>query len=475
MDCAEFDEFPSSSRTQIEISESRDEHWVRPPPRRHVASVDPLEPRPLLHVLAPEYKKYMRPRRVEVVPGLQDDGKITVRHPFVDRFIARMPTISPAEGRRPPIEAWWKKGIKEKTVSEVLNVGASLDEYQSDCVFALAALKVLHHPKHPKHFAFWGRDPAQKTAERVQKVFDFSPCPIESPVGWLGIQENLWLVDGLQASQFPTKKEGKKVDNGMLLRKRKAHASAAAAAQVHVGAAGELEERPRKRTRTTKVAEKQVAEEAELATPPVPQSDIAEAPTVLVEHHHADKATKLELIGVELPPSSTLEVEVVAKHSADRQAEEPSPEPTRRSARQASKKNPATSAASTPMTELGSLPETLSPMSSAPASVDEQRPTLTRARSSSSSSGSSTAVSDTGSGGDTAVEPDSNEGSSKGKGKAKLEDEADADVEKAPVRTSGRVRKPAKKALHVEEEPVLPLKKAAPIPTENRKSKTKRS
>ncbi|EKM54020.1 uncharacterized protein PHACADRAFT_257601, partial [Phanerochaete carnosa HHB-10118-sp] len=248
---------------------------------------------------------------------------------------------------------------------------------------------------------------------------DLSPCPIESPVGWLGIQENLWLVDGLQASLFPTKKEGKKVDNGMLLRKRKAQANAAAISQAQAGATGELEERPRKRTRTAKANEKENAEQAEVPTAPMPQPDIIEAPDAPAENIHADKVTKLELIGAELPPASTLEVESATNRSAGHQMAAPSPEPTRRSTRQANKKNPTPSAASTPMTEIGSLPDTLSPISSAPASVDEPRPPLKRARSSSSSSGSSTAVSDTGSGGDTAVEPDSGEGINKGKGKGK--------------------------------------------------------
>lgn len=304
---------------------------------------------------------------------------------------------------------------------------------------------------------------------------DLSPCPIASPVGWLGISENLWLVDGLQASVFPTKKEGKKVDNGMLLRKRKAQANAAAAAQVQGGATGDLEERPRKRTRTTKASEKCNTEHAEVPVALVPQSDVVEAPEVSVEKPQADKATKLELIGVDLPPPSTLEVQSAPAGPGGHHLVEPSPEPTRRSARQANKKNPAASAASTPMSDIASLPDTLSPMSSASASVDEQRPSITRARSSSSSSGSSTAVSDTGSGGDTAVEPDSIEGAAKGKGKATQEDDVDVTgTEKAPVRTSGRVRKPAKKALHVEEEEILP-KKVAAAPAENRKTRAKRS
>ena len=112
----------------------------------------------------------MQHRRIQVVPGLQKDGKMTEKHPFVELFLAKMPRISPQEGRKPPVEAWWRKGIKEKTVNDILGLSACLDEFQSECIFALAALKVLNHPENPKHFAFWGKEPAPKTAERVQRV-----------------------------------------------------------------------------------------------------------------------------------------------------------------------------------------------------------------------------------------------------------------------------------------------------------------
>lgn len=176
---SELHTYASTSRFQYTTSSVRDEIPVgrQPPPHprpahahSHIAPIMSTDSFAAPSILRPEYHKYFQPRRVEVVPGLQNDGRLTVRHPFVGRFLARTPSISPTDGRKPPAEAWWYKGMKKRSVSEVLDVGAELDEYQSECVFVLAALKVLHHPQHAKHFAFWGREPAPKTAERVQRV-----------------------------------------------------------------------------------------------------------------------------------------------------------------------------------------------------------------------------------------------------------------------------------------------------------------
>jgi hypothetical protein len=167
----------STSPLQIPISSIRDEPFVRPPPCCDLVVARTSLP----DLLRPEYHKYKQPRRFEIAPGYQDDGRITIRHPFVDLLLARMPSISPQEGRKPPVEAWWRKGIKEKNVNEILDMGIYLNEYQSECVFALAALRVLYHPENPKHFAFWGREPAQKTAERVQKVLRESQHAFHCP------------------------------------------------------------------------------------------------------------------------------------------------------------------------------------------------------------------------------------------------------------------------------------------------------
>ena len=265
------------------------------------------------------------------------------------------------------------------------------------------------------------------------------------------MKENTWIVNGLQASLFPNEKEkaARKGDSdGMTLRKRKNQASAAGSA----GVTGDPDERPRKRTRTSKAVEKRAGE----TQPPASRASQRATPSIAVTStdEPASKATKLELINVELPPVGTIEVaSLPVPQSTSDTLDVPSPEPTRRSARQANKRPAATvSAVSTPMTELASLPDTLSPMSSVPAEIAQEapRPPLTRARSSSSSSGSSTAVSDSGSGGDTAVEPDSAEADGKGKDKVTAAQGKQAEPEeKVAVRTSGRVRKPAKKIMPI--------------------------
>ena len=309
-------------------------------------------------------------------------------------------------------------------------------------------------------------------------------------MGWQGIAENLWLVEGLQASIHPTKKEGKRVDNGMLLRKRKAQAARSGPASTESG------EPPKKRTRTSKAAGKEntegdaTAQTSELPALPLPQLDViqpTDAPGAVEQP--LNKTAKLELMGVDSPFSGMDVLASAAAQPSTRASAAPataSPEVVRRSARQANRRLPAgaASGASTPMTDITSLPGTLSPVPSVPAEVEEvQRPPMTRARSSSASSGSSTAVSETGSAGDTAVEPDSveTEGHAKTKsgGKRKRAEEdvdIEGDAEKAPVRTSGRVRKPAKKALHVDEDATA-IKKAVVVATapETKRARVRRS
>ena len=75
---------------------------------------------------------------------------------------------------------------------------------------------------------------------------------------------------------------------------------------------------------------------------------------------------------------------------------------------------------------------------------------------------------------DTAVRGNLADGKSKSKAAAKGKD-AEAEADKAAIRTSGRVRKPAKKALHVIEDAAPPLKKAAVPASENRKTRARRA
>ena len=86
------------------------------------------------------------------------------------------------------------------------------------------------------------------------------PCPIVSSVGWMGIQENTWALEGLQSLYIPAQVVPQKKAGGMTLRKRKA--SGANAEDDVEGAAAAA---PRKRTRTTRASQRAKAAQAALA------------------------------------------------------------------------------------------------------------------------------------------------------------------------------------------------------------------
>lgn len=155
---------------------------MRDEPRRPrapgAARYDPL------NVLAPEqrrpthdpaYARFIQRSRAGLIPGVLADGRMTAAHPIVDTYLQNAPSVNPADGRK-LVESWWLRGVRAQTVSEVLGAAYNLNNVESECVFVLAALKVLHHPMHPKHFTFWGKHPANKTAERVQKVLGEQYC-----------------------------------------------------------------------------------------------------------------------------------------------------------------------------------------------------------------------------------------------------------------------------------------------------------
>ncbi|KAI0360900.1 hypothetical protein OH77DRAFT_1392919 [Trametes cingulata] len=178
---------------------------------------------------------------------------------------------------------------------------ARLSEEQKKAVFALAALKVLNHPTHPAHWALWAKNVLRRTAQVVEEVFHLKPCPIVSHVGWLGLPESVWALQGLQSTFVPPPppQPEKPKAGGMTLRKRKA----AAAAQAHANAPTTssnsssstlVEEEtaptrvsPRKRQRTTRAqaALAQAQEEesaATTATAPTP-SEEAGATSMLLD------------------------------------------------------------------------------------------------------------------------------------------------------------------------------------------------
>ncbi|KAI0656657.1 hypothetical protein C8Q70DRAFT_1046746 [Cubamyces menziesii] len=283
------------------------------------------------------YLKYSIPDLREVKPGVLATGQWTLNHPFVDAYLtalarlapkqrphqgpgASVPstaTTSPVSVSQPlpdtlatspalyPTPAYALQNEVEKlrwrahhggiasvyTVAQVITVQlelfpgpgsawyaaevARLSEEQKRAVFALAALKVLNHPTHPAHWALWAKNVLRRTAQVVEEVFQLKPCPIVSHVGWLGLPEGIWALEGLQSTFIPPPppQPEKPKAGGMTLRKRKVPnattSSSSTAASLTTPAEEEVALRvsPRKRQRTTRAqaALQQAQEEQEAA------------------------------------------------------------------------------------------------------------------------------------------------------------------------------------------------------------------
>lgn len=322
------------------------------------------------------------------------------------------------------------------------------------------------------------------------------PCPIAFSYGWLSVSQSLWLVDAAQTTAFPAKKEGKKANNGMMLRKRKAgvHAAPVDVIVENVEVVGEPPNKRARITRNSGKAKARVRQDASApAIAPVEAEDellsklLLPVLTVSVDQDqeegfapstssdHAAKATLLELMGVDAPLTSSIIVDAssaaVSQTSSSSSGTLSPPEPTRRSARQATRRPtissstaPANIDAMSPTSDITALDSpSVSPVALVADLTDPvvARPVVGRARSSSSSCGSaSTVVSETSSSGaETAVEPeDEKESVSKAGSKRKRGLETVVEEEKVvPVRASTRVRKPAAKKIEAtaaEDEPV---------------------
>nr|VWO98983.1 Beta-xylanase (EC [Ganoderma boninense] len=284
------------SRTRIPTTlfSARHESFVRgrpSPPQSTVVAAAPIR----------AYHKYPLPDLHEVCPGVLASGQLTDNHPLVNAYIealgrivprhANKPTSSSAstpasaaaslpspDSAAPPQHAPYRlthwvahhAGIAATlTVSNVISQQLQLfpspaahlyrsevpklTQAQKEAIFVLAALKVMNHPKHPAHFAFWAKNVLERTAQVVDSVLQLRPCPVLSSVGWMGIQENTWALEGLQSLYIPAQVVQQKKAGGMTLRKRKATANNANAQSP---AADDEPEKPRKRVRTTRASQR---------------------------------------------------------------------------------------------------------------------------------------------------------------------------------------------------------------------------
>ncbi|KAI0698223.1 hypothetical protein BC835DRAFT_675392 [Cytidiella melzeri] len=302
-----------------------------------------------------------------------------------------------------------------------------------------------------------------------------NPCPIAYCSSWMSIEQSLWFVDAEQASAFPSKKEGKKANNGMLLRKRKAGAAAHVTFNSLAGVVVEGvtdSGRPKKRVRTSPRERKGKTSDAaqiheasgemleELSLPGVvvsldrPSSSSSSTAFSFSSIHSGTptKETKLQLMGVDAP----LAPSITASPTSASVAQLSAPEPKRRSVRQAHKRGDTSTPSSaalnidlslhTPTSDIMSLTNTPSVQDSALPAGQEQdgsRPVITRARSSSSSCASAVTVVSNALSATTVVDEEASE-------KSKEVDKEVGMEKEGKLRTSGRARKSAAKKVEAE-------------------------
>ena len=197
--------------SQYPTSDSRHEHYVRPPPScRSAATAAPARGASL--PISRTFDKYPLPDLREVCPGMLATGQLTDNHPLVNTYLDALARImprgpsSPTSSHSPApatqssqVVTFWQSehaGIASwNTVSNVISQQfqlfpgpasrlyaaevPKLTARQQQSIFALAALKVLNHPTVPVHWAFWAKNTTLRTADTVEailrKSLSFSP------------------------------------------------------------------------------------------------------------------------------------------------------------------------------------------------------------------------------------------------------------------------------------------------------------
>ncbi|KAH9917897.1 uncharacterized protein BXZ73DRAFT_105416 [Epithele typhae] len=296
------------SSHQYPTSCSRDEAYVRPDPSRPPPAAYAFSQSSEPSTLSRSHLQYPIRDMTELTPGVLKTGQWTVNHPLVTAYLDALayrfshlpstPTaLSPAPSPTPasaslfvplkspsrlpsstshlspagPVEIT-RRGAQNGGIANVRTLCITLYEHfmrfptwtalvlirelgtlterEMDVIFTLAALRVLNHPTHPAHFALWAKNVMKQTAQVVEATHTLKPCPFASSVSWIGIQDNLWSLNGLHAVYVPPPPQTEK-KGGMTLRKRKA---AEAKAQVEDDA--EEASPPLKRARTTRASQK---------------------------------------------------------------------------------------------------------------------------------------------------------------------------------------------------------------------------
>ncbi|KAI0075139.1 hypothetical protein K474DRAFT_1453531 [Panus rudis PR-1116 ss-1] len=473
------------------LSSARDE----PRALTHAATLSPTSspsssPYSIPPGLSPEYNKFFYDRPREVVPGLLSNGVLTPNHPLVSLYLSRVPRKQnhwielgshSSSFFLPPDPEGQEREVP--TLSQLVSIrGLDLSEFQDECIFALAALKVFYHARHRAHFSFWGKGVVHRTARRVQKILDMDPCPIASPISWVNSHEMVWwVVKNVQSTAFkpsetaPNKRYTTRNAAAGSITGAKPRTRAATAAQAKKGAASPKKKKVQVVLQTagqSSNVHEGTPDAAEVEKENTTMNVDESAPTLTKEAKVellADPSSQLapltELALAPLSSTSTVQRVSPATRCTPTPSRPTVPLPTRRSARQAQKAGSATPASIEASTLTPASSSTPTPPLLPETASGEGRPIHKRARSSSSSTTTVVGNADPENendndameegGGETAVEEDAEEGGEDSEGLGLgLEFNAEGDdasantkvVEEVPVKSNSGKRKTGKKS-----------------------------
>ncbi|KAI0915689.1 hypothetical protein AcV5_003542 [Taiwanofungus camphoratus] len=407
---------PPGPTSRFATSSVRDEPYTPPPPCPTIAPrSESLKTPPV--VLAPPQPSssaaYSVKRIRELVPGVLEDGRVTVNHPMIDNYLlalARAYQGNHAQlGTGPSPMLTDKKGkaglSRVQNVRALLGMSMELNALQSECIVALAALKVYGNPRHLAHFALWDKKVRNRTAQVVHNIVYHDPPVIHSPIAWIGTKECLWVLDHLQALTYPPGPREKQQD-GRTLRKRKASVLQEQEDSQTRGKGKQKEahepdiafESPRKRIRKSMTSEAPAKQDGScIQTRSQKRSAAAmsehrivstQVPGTITSPHPENK-TKLERLASPVTPTRSRSKSNVPTEGITPKRATPlksTPEPARRSSRQAQRKLVAATGSTLASTvpAPASTPVPITPSSSSSSARSESLP----------SRGSSTAVSE---------------------------------------------------------------------------------
>lgn len=195
-------------------------------------------------------------------------------------------------------------------VNRLVAADRNLEPLECECILALAALKLFYKQLHPAHFALWGRSVEARTVAQIQKTLAMKPRIIDPPMYWMGKTEMLWHLHRHQGWTFPRQKVSNEVASSKSTRgKRKGTAKTVCAAPVEND-----DVLQRNRARVVRVAE---AGSSPRVAPPI----VYDAPVAPHASTSAPGTTRYD------------------SHVITPSMENPRALPTRRSTRQANKRN----------------------------------------------------------------------------------------------------------------------------------------